>query len=237
MGFRPHDAERRRLDEVRHGMRRHPRRRREGAVLAPRRAAVARLSADALQISAKPVFLRAAGRGKLAAQSRRKRVRAPRYRGVRGWRRCGARGRRRSARPGTSTGWGRRSHGPFGSGWCAASRSCRLSPVSTLPSRPDAPRRTASLPRCRKTSRPRTAAWCSVRRSPGWSGTSSSTAWMSIAGCAAIRLSRRPRRRAGADATMIGAISAPKTSSRCRTSGNIPGSPPGISPSIASPSP
>ncbi len=66
-------------------------------------------------------------------------------------------------------------------------------------------------------------------------GRSSSTITWSRIGSTAIPTSRRRRRSASTGATPIGTTCSIATSSRCRTSGNIPGTPPGISPSTRYP--
>ena len=63
---------------------------------------------------------------------------------------------------------------------------------------------------------------------------SSSSTTTCRAGWTATRPSRRRPRAAGTAATATGATSTTTTSSRCRTNGSIPGTPPGTSPSTAS---
>ena len=79
------------------------------------------------------------------------------------------------------------------------------------------------------------ARWSSARRSPGCSGPSSSTTTTSAHGWSGDPRSRRRRERAARPQRRLAAPRATATSSRCRTSGSIPGSRPGTSRSTASP--
>ena len=122
---------------------------------------------------------------------------------------------------------------------CASGRrttQATPSPTSTRCSRAASPKRTNSMPCYSAGLRIPMRAWCSGRRWPACCGRSSSTTSTSPNGSPAIRRSRHRPRTAGTAATRTGSTSTMPTSSRCRTSGSIPGMRPGIWRSTASPS-
>ena len=118
---------------------------------------------------------------------------------------------------------------------CASRRDRRrASTISTRSFAAPAPRPTSSTPRCSRASPTPTRAWCSARPSPGCCGRSS-IYHLDIRALAARRpaAAAAARGRGCTAATPIGGISTTPTSSRCRTSGNTRGTPPGTSRSTA----